>query len=186
MIALIGGYSFFAGPIRSDTTSLGTQGDFFGGHVAASVGTLTLAIVIYTSYRQSLQQDRHFSRQYFIQGADLITSAMRDKDMISAMRFIEYYSRLALSKNDGELYLILNAVLFGDVRKQLESDDKNILNNYPYSVLAMKEIGALRLSLAEQSDPPKSRIGRFLMVSLLAATSVIAGVRLDSCRDVYG
>jgi hypothetical protein len=40
--------------------------------------------------------------------------------------------------------------------------------------------------LAEQSDPPKSRIGRFLMVSLLAATSVIAGVRLDSCRDVYG
>jgi hypothetical protein len=143
MIALIGGYSFFAGPIRSDTTSLGTQGDFFGGHVAASVGTLTLAIVIYTSYRQSLQQDRHFSRQYFIQGADLITSAMRDKDMISAMRFIEYYSRLALSKNDGELYLILNAVLFGDVRKQLESDDKNILNNYPYSVLAMKEIGAL-------------------------------------------
>lgn len=142
-IALIGGYSFFAGPIRTDTSSLGTQGDFFGGHIAASVGALTLAIVIYTSYRQSLQQDRHFSRQYFIQGADLITSAIRDNDIISAMRFIEYYSRLALSKKDGELYRILNAVLFGDVRKQLESDDKNILNNYPYSVLAMKEIGLL-------------------------------------------
>ena len=30
---------------------------------------------------------------------------------------------------------------------------------------------------SEQSDPPKSRIGRFLMVSFFAATSVIAGVR---------
>jgi hypothetical protein len=29
----------------------------------------------------------------------------------------------------------------------------------------------------EQSDPPKSRDGRFLMVNLLAATSVIAVVR---------
>jgi hypothetical protein len=142
-IALIGGYSLFAGPIRTDTSSLGTQGDFFGGHIAASVGALTLAIVIYTSYRQSLQQDRYFSRQYFIQGADLITTAIRDKDTISAMRFIEYYSRLALSKKDGELYLILNAVLYGDVRKQLESDDQTILNNYPYAVSAMKEIGSL-------------------------------------------
>jgi len=30
---------------------------------------------------------------------------------------------------------------------------------------------------SEQSDPPKSRSGRFLMVSFLAATSVIAAVR---------
>jgi hypothetical protein len=30
--------------------------------------------------------------------------------------------------------------------------------------------------MAEPSDAPKSRIGRFLMVSFLAATSVIAGV----------
>ncbi|MDZ4847977.1 MAG: hypothetical protein SGI77_01660 [Pirellulaceae bacterium] len=29
---------------------------------------------------------------------------------------------------------------------------------------------------SEQSDPPKSRSGRFLMVSFLAATSVIAAV----------
>ena len=35
----------------------------------------------------------------------------------------------------------------------------------------------LNAKKAEQSDPPKSRIGRFLMVSFLAATSVIAGVR---------
>jgi hypothetical protein len=32
-------------------------------------------------------------------------------------------------------------------------------------------------TIDEQCDPPKSRFGRFLMVSLLAATSVIAGVR---------
>lgn len=155
VIVLIGGYSLFAGPIRADTSSLGTQGDFFGGHVAASVGALTLAIVIYTSYRQSLQQERHFSRQYFVQGAELITTAIRDKDLIVAMRFIEYYSRLALSKRDGELYLILNAVLFGDLRKQLESGDKNILNNYPYTVWAMKEIGLL---LESQSKKRKGII----------------------------
>jgi hypothetical protein len=32
-------------------------------------------------------------------------------------------------------------------------------------------------AIDEQSDAPKSRIGRFLMVSFLAATSVIAVVR---------
>ena len=32
-------------------------------------------------------------------------------------------------------------------------------------------------AIDEQSDAPKSRIGRFMMVSVLAATSVIAGVR---------
>jgi hypothetical protein len=34
-------------------------------------------------------------------------------------------------------------------------------------------------SIDKQSDAPKSRIGRFLTVSFLAATSVIAAVRPD-------
>lgn len=36
--------------------------------------------------------------------------------------------------------------------------------------------------LLEQCDAPKSRVGRFMMVSLLAATSVIAGVALAAAR----
>ncbi len=142
-IAAIGVYSFFVGPIHSDPSKLGTQGDFFGGHIAASVGALTLAIVIYTSYRQSVQQERFFARQYFIQGAELIASAIRENDQVSGLRLIEYYSRLALSQNDGELLLILNAIIVGDTRKLLESDDRNTLNNYPFSVDAIHAIGAL-------------------------------------------
>lgn len=143
-IAAIGVYSFFAGPIHSEPSKLGTQGDFFGGHIAASVGALTLAIVIYSSYRQSAQQERFFTRQYFLQGAELIATAIREKDQVSGLRLIEYYSRLALSRKDGELLLILNAIIVGDARKFLESEDKNTLKNYPFSVDAMHAIGALQ------------------------------------------
>jgi len=99
--------------------------------------------VIYTSYLQSIQQERFFSRQYFIQGIDLIGTAIRGSDSTTALRLIEYYSRLALSKQDAELFLILNTVLSGDTRKTLEARDKNTLGNYPFAVDAMKEIGAL-------------------------------------------
>lgn len=136
-------YSAVYGPILSDTAQLGTQGDFFGGHLAAAVGALTLAIVIYTSYQQSLQQERFFSRQYFIQGVELIAAAIRENDATTALRLIEYYARLALSKRDAELFLILNTILCGDIRKQLESPDKNIAGNYPFAVDAVVEIGTL-------------------------------------------
>ena len=96
-IAGIAVYSIVRGPLLSNASELGTQGDFFGGHLAASIGALTLAIVIYTSYLQSIQQERFFSRQYFIQGIDLIGTAIRGSDSTTALRLIEYYSRLALS-----------------------------------------------------------------------------------------
>ena len=142
-VATVGIYSAFQGPLFPDTSKLGTQGDFLGGHLAAAVGALTLAIVIYTSYQQSLQQERFFSRQYFIQGVDLIGTAIREKDTVTALRLTEYYSRLALSKRDAELFLILNTVLGGDIRKQLEMPDKTIRGNYPFAVSALEEIGAL-------------------------------------------
>jgi hypothetical protein len=40
--------------------------------------------------------------------------------------------------------------------------------------------------LDEQCDAPKSRIGRFRIVSFLAATSVIAGVRRLGSADLWG
>jgi hypothetical protein len=136
-------YSIVRGPLLTNASELGTQGDFFGGHFAASIGAITLAIVIYTSYLQSLQQERFFSRQYFIQGIDLIATAIREHDSITALRLIEYYSRLALSRRDSELFLILNTVLCGDTRKILETPDKNTRGNYPFAVDAMEEIGSL-------------------------------------------
>ena len=147
-IAAIGTYSFFNGPIHNEPTKLGMQGDFFGGHIAASIGALTLAIVIYTSYRQSVQQERFFARQYFIQGAEMIANAIRKEDQLLGLRLIEYYSRLALSRNDGELLLILNAIVIGDIRKVLETADQNTMNNYPFAVKAINVIGLFQKKAA--------------------------------------
>jgi hypothetical protein len=158
-VVLVCVISLIRGPILCKSAELGTQGDFFGGHIAAAAGMLTLAIVIYTAYCQSLQQERYFLRQYFLQGVDLIASAIRENDSIAALRLTEYYSRLVLSTEDTELFLILNTVFSGDIRKQLENPDSNTRGNYPFAVDAICKIGMiLKTSALERKGLPKDRL----------------------------
>jgi uncharacterized membrane protein (Fun14 family) len=143
-LVALGVVSIVRGPIFTLPESLSQQGNFFGGYITAIVGSLTFVAVIITSFKQSQQQERYFMRQYFLQGTELISSAMRSQDDLQALRIIDYFSRLALSSEDDELFLVLNTILAGKIRKQLEQPDKNTLGNYPFAVKAVSKIGSIQ------------------------------------------
>ena len=141
----LGGTAYFRGAaVISDPATMGQQGDFFGGHLAAFAGTLTLAIVIYTSYSQQQQQQRFFMRSYFISGIELVSAAVRGDDQPQAFRALDYFARLALSEADDELFLVLNTVIAGDIRKAIESGQQHVVQNYPFAARAVTEIGRIQ------------------------------------------
>jgi hypothetical protein len=135
-------------PLIGNVDKLGQQGDFFGGHLAAIVGTITLAIAIRTSFVQQQQAQKFFMRGYFLDAVGLIVEASRANDINEALRIVDYFGRLALSQDDDELFLILNTSLAGPVRKQLESPDAQIQNNYHFAVTALKRIGDIQKQMA--------------------------------------
>ncbi len=96
-------------------------------------------------HKQFKQQERYFLRQYFLQGMELIAHAYNDSDNTNthALRLVDYFSRLALSSNDGELFLILNTALHGALRKKLEKPDNATTEIYYYSVQGVQEIGRI-------------------------------------------
>ena len=98
-------------PAFASSTELAQQGEFIGGHLAAVAGLLTLAIVVYTGFAQSQQQQRFFMRGYFLHGVELIGEAIQRGDQLHAYRLTDYFSRLAKSEDDDELFLILNTFL---------------------------------------------------------------------------
>jgi hypothetical protein len=111
-VLAIGLYAILVGhAVIPEPSSLGQQGDFFGGHIAALIGSVTLAFVIYTSYVQSRQTELFFMRQYFLSGVEHIAEALQAGDHIRVARLLDYFSRLALSRSDDELYLILELAL---------------------------------------------------------------------------
>jgi hypothetical protein len=126
ILALI---SIRKGPIVTLPEALIQQANFFGGYLTAIVGLLTLAAVLYLSLKQSQQQERYFLRQYFLQGTELVSPSVRGNDDLQALRIIDYFSRLALSNKDEELFLVLNTILVGNIRKQLEQADGNTSGN---------------------------------------------------------
>ena len=135
---------FYGTTIISSPEKLAQQGDFFGGHLAAFAGTLTLAIVIYAGYAQQQQQQRFFLRSYFLDGIRLAADAVRQKDANQALRVLDYFARLALSENDDELFLVLNTVIAGDIRKDVENGQQHITQNYPFITRAVAEIGRIQ------------------------------------------
>jgi hypothetical protein len=130
--------------ILTSPETLGQQGEFFGGHLAAFAGTLTLAIVIYTGYAQQQQQQRFFLRSYFLDGIGLAAESVRHEDANQALRVLDYFARLALSEHDDELFLVLNTVIAGDIRKQIETGEQHITQNYPFVTQAVAEIGRIQ------------------------------------------
>src|SRR5437870_7508440 len=101
--------AWYARPAIASCPQLAEQGEFIGGHLAAAAGILTLAIVIYTGFTQSQQQQRFFMRRYFLHGVELIGEAIQRGDKLHAYRLTDYFSRLAKSERDDELFLVLRS-----------------------------------------------------------------------------
>lgn len=135
---------WYGRPAFASSTELAQQGDFIGGHLAAVAGFLTLAIVIYTSFTQSQQQQRFFMRGYFVHGVELVGEAMQRGDQLHAYRLIDYFSRLAKSERDDELFLILNTILSGTLRSVFEKPDQDTLGNYPFAATIMADIARIQ------------------------------------------
>lgn len=120
-----------------DTTMLGTQGDFFGGHLAAILGSATLIVVIVTGYLQ-MTEDRKFRiRGMFLTGIGTISSYEAQEEGIEqAMRLLDYLSLVALEMDERELFLILNTVMTRAIRKKLEEIEGSGGREYPNAVRA--------------------------------------------------
>lgn len=144
----IGIISIVRGPIFIVSEPLSQQGSFFGGYLTAIVGLLTLTAVVLIGFKQSLQQERYFMRNYFLQGLELISSAIQNEDDFQALRVIDYFSRLAISSEDDELFLVLNTILYGNIRKQLEQPEDHMRNNYPFAVETISRIGNIQRTKA--------------------------------------
>jgi hypothetical protein len=56
------------------------------------------------------------------------------------MRLLDYYSSLALKQDDPELFLILNTVMTGQVRKNLEDIQEKKQETYGDAVSAREHI----------------------------------------------
>jgi hypothetical protein len=120
-----------------NSTSLGTQGDFFGGHLAAILGSATLIVVIITGYLQ-MSEDRRFRvREMFLTGIGTISNYEAQEEGIEqAMRLLDYLSLVALEMDQRELFLILNTVMTRAIRKKLEEIEKAGGREYPNAVNA--------------------------------------------------
>ena len=100
---------------------LGTQGDFFGGHVAAITSSLTLLIVLASGFVQQ-SYDRIFRlREQFLSGLNVIGQYdIAKPGCEQALRLLDHYSALALELDDNELLLLLNTVMTREIRARLE------------------------------------------------------------------
>ncbi len=124
---------------------LGTQGDFFGGHVAAVTSSLTLVIVIASSYMQHAFDRTFRLREHFLAGLNVIGQYdIAHSGSEQALRLLDHYSALALELNDSELLLLLNTVMTKDIRIRLEELDSGKKNEiYIYARTAKKRIAEL-------------------------------------------
>lgn len=123
--------------VITDSTSLGTQGDFFGGHLAAIIGSATLIVVIVTGYLQ-MSEDRSFRvREMFLTGIGTISNYESQEEGIEqAMRLLDYLSLVAIEMDEQELFLILNTVMTRAIRKKLEDIEGSGGREYPNAVKA--------------------------------------------------
>ncbi|MEI8315107.1 MAG: hypothetical protein WCG79_06605 [Verrucomicrobiota bacterium] len=119
---------FFGAALRGhqliDVGGFGTQGDFFGGHIAAIVGCITLLVVVLTGYSQ-LNYERQFRlREHFLSAIGVIGQYdIAHPGCEQALRMLDYFSQVALDLEDTELLLILNTVMTKEIRKKLDEID---------------------------------------------------------------
>ena len=127
--------------------SLGQQGDFFGGHLSAAVGIVTVCLVIFYNYRQGKSEDKYYRRKLIMDGIQIIAKFKQDNQTDQCFRLYEYFSRISTESNDDETYLLLNTIIEGEHRKIVESAIENntqhTLNNYPYTCKFIKEVGGI-------------------------------------------
>lgn len=140
-----------------DFGKYGQQGDFFGGHLGPIFGSLTLITVIYTGYVQQRQQNDFFAKQQkkaeealfyqsFTQGIDLISQWDRqDPGCPQSLRLVDYYAKIAINRNDPELYRLLNTVITGEMRNLFKGrSGVQYITNYPYAIVALERIKEIR------------------------------------------
>lgn len=148
----------FFGDRLGTLEKLGQLGDFFGGHISAFVGSITLLVVLFFSYHQGKQQEQFIAwqeqetarlheRQALLHGINLITQwDIQSPGRDQAMRLLDYYARLAFKSEDKEeRLLLLNTVITAQIRKNLQG--KNGVQkrkNYPFAWQAIEEIRPFR------------------------------------------
>ena len=121
MLAVIFVRTWIYGPIFSSLDGRGQQGDFFGGHLSALFGCLTLLIVLFFGWRQREDDREARKRESFLAGLDLIAQYdLKAPGCEQAMRILDYYSKLALEDGREEWLWMLNVVITKEIRKKLE------------------------------------------------------------------
>jgi hypothetical protein len=143
------GYSLYLGFYHADYIS-GTikpweRGDFWGGHIAAITGSITLLVVIISTAAQARADHAARLRDSFLQGiGHIATYDIEKAGCEQALRLLDYYSMLANQIRDPELYLILNTVMTGQIRKTLEEIDADKKKEiYPNAREARRKIQEL-------------------------------------------
>lgn len=107
-----------------DLSNKGTQGDFFGGHVAAITSSLTLLVVLISSHLQHSSDKTFRLREHFLAGLAVIGQYDVEKPGCEqALRLLDYYSAIALDLNDTELLLLLNTVMTKEIGARLHELD---------------------------------------------------------------
>jgi hypothetical protein len=121
LIAVVFVRTWIYGPIFSSPDGRAQQGDFFGGHLSALFGCLTLLIVLYFGWRQREDDREAKKRESFLAGLDLIAQYdLKSPGCEQAMRILDYYSKLAQEDGNEEWLWMLNVVITKDIRKKLE------------------------------------------------------------------
>jgi hypothetical protein len=92
--------------------------------------------------REQLRQEQQFRiREHFLTGIAAITQYdIASAGCEQAMRLLDYYSSLALKQDDPDLFLILNTVMTGQVRKNLEDIQEKKQETYVHAVTAREHI----------------------------------------------
>ncbi|HRJ61653.1 MAG TPA: hypothetical protein PKZ97_14055 [Azospirillaceae bacterium] len=146
----------------------GQQGDYFGGHFGPIFGAFSLIVVVFASYKQHQQQRAFFLKQEsenaralfyqsFTHGIGLISEWDRkESGCRQAMRLVDYYSKLAIERDEPELFRLLNTVITEKIRDTLRgkgAEDwhgEQIVLNYPFAIIALNKIANIRRSDVEK------------------------------------
>ena len=108
------------------------RGDFWGGHIAAITGSITLLVVVISSSVQANADRLARLRESFMQGISHIAAYdIQEPGCEQALRLLDYYSMVACQIDEEELFLILNTVLTGKIKRRLKDADEAENDLYP-------------------------------------------------------
>jgi hypothetical protein len=126
-------------------SELGEEGEFFGGNVAAITSSLTLMIVLATTYIQRSTDQRYRIREHFLAGLAVVGQYdVANPGCEQALRLLDYYSSIAMNPEDSDLLLLLNSVITKDIRARLDDLDADPKSEiYINARAARRRIGEL-------------------------------------------